>query len=801
MGGRKRGKPKRRWVDDIAKFDMTRIELKELPIKRTGDLDGRPLLSSGPIWTDDDDDDDADDDDEAFSMDGDIHPIIFLYVACPYWANITQLTQLPQLAEWFNISEIGESCYSQRGQEGTCTSIGECADSDILAKLSSYTICKWTSSPIICCTTSRREVKPPSAPSGPRLFIKPFSSPEQPRISLTNDICGQGFKPSRHNIVNGKEADVSAWPWMVAIYRKFGRRSIFLCGGTIINKRYIVTAAHCFKRKSRNLVLSGVFEVRVGEHDLSDRYLGERYSVEDIIVNEDFKPPEQYNDIALIRVNENIEFSTRVSPICLPTPENSSKNLAGRITYVIGWGDLSFDQAQCLQQVAVPITKKDYCVSAYKARGFDPKYPRGLGFSSILCAGFREGGKDACLGDSGGPLMYFKRGIWTIVGIVSGGHQCARPDSPGIYTNVSDFIDWIDDNIRMGYFLVACCFIRAHISRKGIEGWINCQPQGEKETEIGESCYTQRGQEGTCTSIGECAKGDILAKLSSYTICKWTPSRIICCTTNKSEGKPPSAPSLFIKPLSSPEQPFILLANDSKLLFTENMAEDSIFCVVERSLIRDTSLQQRIASRESQETWRMLSGVFEVRVGEHDLSDRYLGERYSVEDIIVHEDFKPPEQYKDIALIRVKENIKFSTRVSPICLPTPENPIKNLAGRFAYAIGWGHLSYAGRSSTVLQQVAVPITKKDYCVSAYNARGFDSKYPRGLGFSSILCAGYREGGKDACTNDSGGPLMYFKRGIWTIVGIISGGHQCARPDSPGIYTNVSDFIDWIDDNMY
>ncbi|KAG1674876.1 Clotting factor B [Nymphon striatum] len=691
--------------------------------------------------------------------------------------------------------EIGESCYSQRGQEGTCTSIGECADSDILAKLSSYTICKWTSSPIICCTTSRRAGKPPSAPS---LFIKPFSSPEQPRISLANDICGQGFKPSRHNIVNGNEADVSAWPWMVAIYRKFGRRSIFLCGGTIINKRYIVTAAHCFKRKSRNLVLSGVFEVRVGEHDLSDRYLGERYSVEDIIVNEDFKPPEQYNDIALIRVNENIEFSTRVSPICLPTPENSSKNLA--------WEDhLSGRSSTVLQQVAVPITKKDYCVSAYKARGFDPKYPRGLGFSSILCAGFREGGKDACLGDSGGPLMYFKRGIWTIVGIVSGGHQCARPDSPGIYTNVSDFIDWIDDNIRMGYFLVACCFIRAHISRKGIEGWINCQPQGEKreflQAEIGESCYTQRGQEGTCTSIGECAKGDILAKLSSYTICKWTPSPIICCTTNKSEGKPPSAPSLFIKPLSSPEQPFILLANDSKLLFTENMAEDSIFCVVERSLIRDTSLQQRIASRESQETWRMLSGVFEVRVGEHDLSDRYLGERYSVEDIIVHEDFKPPEQYKDIALIRVMENIKFSTRVSPICLPTPENPIKNLAGRFAYAIGWGHLSYAGRSSTVLQQVAVPITKKDYCVSAYNARGFDSKYPRGLGFSSILCAGYREGGKDACTNDSGGPLMYFKRGIWTIVGIISGGHQCARPDSPGIYTNVSDFIDWIDDNIY
>ncbi|KAG1674878.1 Clotting factor B [Nymphon striatum] len=739
MGGRKRGKPKRRWVDDIAKFDMTRIELKELPINRTGDLD----------------------------------------------------------------AEIGESCYSQRGQEGTCTSIGECADSDILAKLSSYTICKWTSSPIICCTTSRRAGKPPSAPS---LFIKPFSSPEQPRISLANDICGQGFKPSRHNIVNGNEADVSAWPWMVAIYRKFGRRSIFLCGGTIINKRYIVTAAHCFKRKSRNLVLSGVFEVRVGEHDLSDRYLGERYSVEDIIVNEDFKPPEQYNDIALIRVNENIEFTGRSSTV--------------------------------LQQVAVPITKKDYCVSAYKARGFDPKYPRGLGFSSILCAGFREGGKDACLGDSGGPLMYFKRGIWTIVGIVSGGHQCARPDSPGIYTNVSDFIDWIDDNIRMGYFLVACCFIRAHISRKGIEGWINCQPQGEKreflQAEIGESCYTQRGQEGTCTSIGECAKGDILAKLSSYTICKWTPSPIICCTTNKSEGKPPSAPSLFIKPLSSPEQPFILLANDrcgqgfkpSRQNIVNGKEADvsawpwmvAIYRKYGRRfyfLCGGTVINKRYIitaahcfKRKSRNLAYvffhgrlLLSGVFEVRVGEHDLSDRYLGERYSVEDIIVHEDFKPPEQYKDIALIRVMENIKFSTRVSPICLPTPENPIKNLAGRFAYAIGWGHLSYAGRSSTVLQQVAVPITKKDYCVSAYNARGFDSKYPRGLGFSSILCAGYREGGKDACTNDSGGPLMYFKRGIWTIVGIISGGHQCARPDSPGIYTNVSDFIDWIDDNIY
>lgn len=60
----------------------------------------------------------------------------------------------------------------------------------------------------------------------------------------------------------------------------------------------------------------------------------------------------------------------------------------------------------------------------------------------MLCAGIPEGGVDTCQGDSGGPLMYHSD-QWQVVGIVSWGHGCGGPSTPGVYTKVTAYLNWI----------------------------------------------------------------------------------------------------------------------------------------------------------------------------------------------------------------------------------------------------------------------------------------------------------------------------------------------------------------------
>jgi guanylate cyclase len=94
---------------------------------------------------------------------------------------------------------------------------------------------------------------------------------------------------------------------------------------------------------------------------------------------------------------------------------------------------------------------------------------------------------------------------------------------------------------------------------------------------------------------------------------------------------------------------------------------------------------------------------------------------------------------------------------------------------------------------VLRSVVVPIWTRDQCLEA----GYGNKRIS----ENMMCAGYHDGKKDACQGDSGGPMhMEGASGSMEIVGVVSWGRGCARPNLPGIYTKVVNYLPWIHEKM-
>lgn len=239
-------------------------------------------------------------------------------------------------------------------------------------------------------------------------------------------------------IVGGNVTEHSSWPWMakLEVINPDEVTYKFLCGGSLITARYILTAAHCFspipeRPENYRIVF---FSPRPG------RTL-ER-NVERILIHEKYTSYSHYYDIAALRFDRDL--LRPFMPICLPQTGLMARSLANKMVHVIGWGSTKFGgpSSEELREVSLPVWSNEECNSVFnplKSQHID----KGI-TESQLCAGKKEGGADACQGDSGGPLMHLDdNNKWTLVGIVSFGHSCASPGYPGVYTRISSYMDWM----------------------------------------------------------------------------------------------------------------------------------------------------------------------------------------------------------------------------------------------------------------------------------------------------------------------------------------------------------------------
>ncbi|XP_013932022.1 PREDICTED: ovochymase-1 [Thamnophis sirtalis] len=250
-------------------------------------------------------------------------------------------------------------------------------------------------------------------------------------------------------IIGGRMSMPGGQPWQVSVKRG---RSHF-CGGSLIGDDVVATAAHCVVDLDLKVVKNLI--VTVGEFDLGSGDEEEQsVSVSEIVVHPDFNRfGHMDSDIALLFLKHQVQYGYEVQPICLPHKDDVFE--AGTLCVVSGWGKTSEDGplSNVLQEVELPIIDSITCSEVLKTLNLPP------GQSSMLCAGFPDGGRDACKGDSGGPLACRKAsGIWTLVGITSWGIGCGKGwvtdkringsrGSPGIFSKVNELLDFITQHM------------------------------------------------------------------------------------------------------------------------------------------------------------------------------------------------------------------------------------------------------------------------------------------------------------------------------------------------------------------
>ncbi|KAJ5367040.1 trypsin-like cysteine/serine peptidase domain-containing protein [Penicillium brevicompactum] len=243
--------------------------------------------------------------------------------------------------------------------------------------------------------------------------------------TLLLSIAGSSI--ADEGIVGGSTAATGEFPYQVSI-----QTTSHKCGGSIIDKDHILTAAHCVNGLSAE-------KLRVRAGSIQHTSGGTLAKVAQITQHAEYDEKAIKNDIAVLRLASSLEFGSAIAAVELPSSADDTPETGTKCS-VTGWGSTSQGGSSLprnLQVAYVNIVDHEKCAKEYADRHEID--------DSEICAGVRGGGNDSCQGDSGGPLV--DTGSKKQVGVVSFGFGCAQANRDGVYASTAAYLDWIQGAI------------------------------------------------------------------------------------------------------------------------------------------------------------------------------------------------------------------------------------------------------------------------------------------------------------------------------------------------------------------
>ncbi|KAM5336058.1 chymotrypsin-like elastase family member 1 [Glossophaga mutica] len=258
-------------------------------------------------------------------------------------------------------------------------------------------------------------------------------------VFATLVLCGhstQDFPETNARVVGGTEARRNSWPSQISLQYLSGGNWRHTCGGTLIRRNWVMTAAHCVDRQL-------TFRVVVGEHNLSQKDGTEQsVNVQKIVVHPSWNSNnvDAGYDIALLRLAQSVTLNSYVQLGVLPREGTILANNSP--CYITGWGltRTNGQLAQTLQQAYLPSVDYAICSST--------SYWGSIVKKTMVCAG-GDGVRSGCQGDSGGPLHCSVNGQYVVHGVTSfvSSQGCNAAKKPTVFTRVSAYISWINNVI------------------------------------------------------------------------------------------------------------------------------------------------------------------------------------------------------------------------------------------------------------------------------------------------------------------------------------------------------------------